>query len=274
MTGPEGRPRIVDSHAHLDMEEFAKDRRETVLRAFEAGVAAILSPADLTRPGSLPEILRLREEFPAVLAAAGVHPHEARHFLESHLEELAREASSGNIRAVGEIGLDFHYDLSPRDVQSEVLRRQLAWAERSGLPVILHSRLSGPDIVAAIDGESFTRGGIVHCFTEDWATAEALLDRGFHISFSGILTFPKAAELRDVAARAPLDRLLVETDSPYLAPVPYRGTGRRNEPAYVIETAKVLAAVRGLSFPELAEATTANFERLFPFAIAGPSMLR
>ncbi len=175
----------------------------------------------------------------------------------------------GAIRAVGEIGLDYHYDLSPVESQKEALRRQLALAAGAGLPVILHSRLAGPDIIAAVDGERFRAGGILHCFTESWDVARAMLDRGFHVSFSGILTFPKAGDLRDVAARVPLDRLLVETDSPYLAPVPYRGSGRRNEPAYVVETARVLAGVRNIPFEDLAEATTANFARLFPFEKAG-----
>jgi TatD DNase family protein len=166
---------------------------------------------------------------------------------------------------VGEIGLDYHYDLSPRDRQREVLRAQLRAARELGLPAILHSRLSGPDIREAIDGERFTAGGILHCFTETWDVARSMLDRGFLISFSGILTFPKAAELREVAGKVPLDRLLVETDSPYLAPVPYRGAGKRNEPAFVVETAKAMAGLRGMALPELAEATTANFARLFPF---------
>jgi TatD DNase family protein len=265
MTAPGERPRLVDSHAHLDSDDFNADRREAVLRAFEAGLVAILCPADLTRPESLPRIRELVGEFPAVLAAAGVHAHEARKFREEHLEELGRAAGGGLVRAVGEIGLDYHYDLSPREAQADALRRQLAWAGRAGLPVILHSRLSGPDIVSAVDEERFANGGILHCFTEGWDTARAMLDRGFHISFSGILTFPKAGELRETAVKVPLDRLLVETDSPYLAPVPYRGAGRRNEPAYVVETAKVLASVRGLPLTELAEATTANFARLFPF---------
>ncbi len=265
MTAPEGRPRLVDSHAHLDSDDFNSDRRDSVLRAFEAGLVAILCPADLTRPESLPRIRELLAEFPAVLAAAGVHAHEARKFREEHLVELGRAAEAGLIRAVGEIGLDFHYDFSPREAQTDTLRRQLVWAEQAGLPVILHSRLSGADIVSAVDEERFTKGGILHCFTEDWDTARAMIDRGFHISFSGILTFPKAGELRETAAKVPLDRLLIETDSPYLAPVPFRGAGRRNEPAYVVETAKVLAGVRGLPLVELAEATTANFARLFPF---------
>ena len=261
--------RLVDSHAHLDVAEFDADRAEAVRRAFAAGVVAVLCPADLTRPESLPAIAGLSAEFPAVMAAAGVHAHQAKDFVEAHLDGLRDLAGRGAIRAVGEIGLDYHYDFSPRDRQHEALRRQLALSGELGLPVILHSRLSGADIIAAVDGERFVRGGILHCFTEDWATARAMLDRGFYISFSGILTFPKAGGLREVAAKVPLDRLLVETDSPYLAPVPYRGSGRRNEPAFVVETARVLAGVRGLPLDELAEATTANFARLFPFEKTG-----
>jgi len=266
----EGKPlRLVDSHAHLDMAEFDADRADVVRRALAAGVLAILCPADLTRASSLPAIAGLAVEFPTVLAAAGVHAHQAKDFTGDHLGELRTLAARGTIRAIGEVGLDYHYDLSPRGLQLDTLRRQLVLAGEVSLPVILHSRLSGADIIAAIDGEKFGRGGILHCFTEDWATARAMIDRGFFVSFSGILTFPKAGELREVAARVPLDRLLVETDSPYLAPVPYRGAGKRNEPAYVVETARVLAGVKSLSLEELGAATTENFARLFPFEKAG-----
>ena len=260
-----GKPELVDSHAHLDMAEFDADRSDVVRRAMAAGVVAILCPADLTRAASLPAIAGLAVEFPTVLAAAGVHPHQAKDFVPGHIRELGELAVRRAIRAVGEIGLDYHYDFSPADLQREALRAQLAFAEGAGLPAILHSRLSGSDIIAAVDGAGFRRGGILHCYTEDWATARAMLDRGFFISFSGILTFPKAGELREVAGKVPLDRLLVETDSPYLAPVPYRGSGRRNEPAFVVETARVLAGVRGLSLEDLAGATTRNFAGLFPF---------
>lgn len=258
-------PRLVDSHAHLDMPEFDPDRSEAVRRAFAAGLAAILCPADLTRPDSLAAIAALAAEFGPILAAAGVHPHQAKDLTEAHLKDLEALAGRSAIRAVGEIGLDYHYDFSPPEAQRRALRAQLALAERLGLPAILHSRLAGADIVAAVDGERFGRGGVLHCFTEDWAVASAMLDRGFLISFSGILTFPKAGALREVAARVPLDRLLIETDSPYLAPVPYRGAGRRNEPAYVVETARVLAGLKGLALEDLAEATTGTFSRLFPF---------
>jgi TatD DNase family protein len=257
--------RLVDSHAHLDAPEFDPDRADVGRRAGEAGIVAILCPADLTRPESLRTIAGLAGSAPAVLAAAGVHPHQAKDISPSHLSELRKLAAAGAIRAVGEIGLDYHYDFSPAEAQRRALRDQLALAGETGLPVVLHSRLSGPDIVAAVDGERFGRGGVLHCFTEDWATARAMLDRGFHISFSGILTFPKAGNLREVAAKVPLDRLLVETDAPYLAPVPYRSSGRRNEPAWVVETARVLAGLKGLPPDDLAEATTGNFAALFPF---------
>jgi TatD DNase family protein len=258
-------PRLVDSHAHLDAPDFDPDREEAVRRAFGAGLAGILCPADLTQPRSLPVLSGLARAFPAVLVAAGVHAHQAKDLADEHLAALRDLAAREEIRAVGEIGLDYHYDFSPRDVQRDVLRRQLRLAQELGLPAILHSRLSGPDIVEAVDGEGFARGGILHCFTETWEMARQMLDRGFFISFSGILTFPKARDMREVAGKIPLERLLVETDSPYLAPVPYRGAVKRNEPAFVVETAKVLAGIRGLPFPDLAEATTRNFAALFPF---------
>jgi len=257
--------RLVDSHAHLDMPDFDADRADVVRRAFAAGLAAILCPADLVRAESLPTAASLAAEFPAVLVAAGVHAHQAKDLLPAHLDRIAQLAAGGVIRAVGEIGLDYHYDFSPVEAQRVALRAQLAAAAAARLPVILHSRLSGADIIAAVDGERFGGGGILHCFTEDWTVARAMLDRGFLVSFSGILTFPKAGDLREVAARVPLDRLLVETDSPYLAPVPHRGSGRRNEPAYVVETARVLAGLKGLSLEALAEATTLNFAAMFPF---------
>jgi len=257
--------RLVDSHAHLDMPEFDPDRADVVRRAGEAGIVAILCPADLTRPESLRTIAGLAGGDPAVLAAAGVHPHQAKDLTPEHLSELRKLAAAGAVRAVGEIGLDYHYGFSPAETQRRALRDQLALAGEAGLPAVLHSRLSGPDIVAAVDGERFACGGILHCYTEDWATARAMLDRGFHVSFSGILTFPKAGDLREVAVKVPLDRLLVETDAPYLAPVPYRGSGRRNEPAWVVETARVLAGLKGLPLDDLAEATTRNFAGLFPF---------
>jgi len=252
---------LVDSHAHLDMEEFDRDRDEVIARAGRAGVGAILCPRELTGARSAAGLGVNEAPGPVLLAAAGVHPHEARRLRPETLGRLGAMAAAREIRAVGEIGLDFHYNLSPPETQRELFRAQLGLAGRAGLPAIIHSRNAGKEILGIIREEGFTSGGVLHCFTETWEIAEAALEAGFYISFSGIVTFPKAGELRAVAAKVPLDRILVETDAPYLAPVPNRG--KRNEPAYVVETARLLAGLRGLPLEEFAAATSANFFRLF-----------
>ncbi len=251
----------VDSHAHLDMPEFDPDREDVLRRAAAAGVATILCPAELSEERSLPAVLALSEAG-NVIAAAGVHPHRAAAFGPADERRLEELAGAGRIRAVGEIGLDYHYDLSPRPAQRAALRAQLAAAARLGLPAIIHSRSSGEDVIEDVDAAGFEGGGILHCFTEAWEIAAKMMDRGFLVSFSGILTFPSAGALREVARRIPLDRLLVETDAPYLAPVPYRG--RRNEPAFVVATIEALASLRGLDPARLAGAAAENFFRLFP----------
>lgn len=255
---------LVDSHAHLDMEEFGPDRIEVVERALRAGLKAILCPSELTQESSFPIIRGLRRKYPCIIAAAGVHPHRAAQLESAVLDGLHDLAARGEIAAVGEIGLDFHYDFSPPSEQRRAFRRQLALAQQSGLPAVIHSRDAGQDIIRAVREEKFGRRGILHCFTEDWSVAAEMMDLGFFISFSGILTFAKAQELRDTAKKIPLDRLLVETDSPFLAPVPLRGR-KRNEPAFVVETARVLAELKAVSLAELAETTTRNFFSLFPF---------
>jgi len=253
---------LVDSHAHLDVPEFDPDREEVIVRAREAGVRTILCPADLISDRSLPTVLEIVDRHPGFLAAAGVHPHQAKDFGDDHLRRIGELRAEGRIVAVGEIGLDFYYDFSTPDEQRRCFREQLLLARSAGLPAIIHSRLAGSDVLASIRETDFDRGGILHCYTEDAATAEAMIDRGFVISFSGILTFANAGPLREVARRIPLDKLLVETDSPYLAPVPLRSQ-KRNEPAFVAETARVLAGLKGVSFDTLAEATTRNFFALF-----------
>jgi TatD DNase family protein len=255
-------PALVDSHAHLDMPEFDADREEVVRRAAAEGVTTVLCPAELTSATSLPETLALVEAHPRFLAAAGVHPHEAKAWGDGPAAALRGLGASGRIAAVGEIGLDFHYNLSPPAAQRRALRDQLLLAGEIGLPAIVHSRLAGIEVVAAVRAAGFVRGGVLHCFTEDWDTASAMMDLGFLISFSGILTFPGAGGLREIARRVPVDRLLVETDSPFLAPVPHRAK-KRNEPAFVVATARVLAGLKDLTYEALAEATTANFEALF-----------
>jgi TatD DNase family protein len=256
------RPALVDSHAHLDMPEFDADREDVVRRARDAGIATVLCPSELASGTSLPTVLNLVAAHPSFLAAAGVHPHQAKAFGERHALALRELGAAGRIAAVGEIGLDFHYEYATPGEQRTAFRDQLRLAGEIGLPVLIHSRLAGPEVVAAVRETGFSRGGILHCFTEGWDTAAAMIDLGFLISFSGILTFPRAEALRDVARKVPAELLLVETDAPFLAPVPFRAK-KRNEPAFVVETARVLAGLKGMPFEDLAAATTRNFFALF-----------
>jgi len=254
---------IADSHAHLDMAEFDPDREEVVRRAWDGGVKALLCPVDLTAPESLPRILGLRQEFPWIAAAAGIHPHQAKDFSPSHLETIRRLAKAGQIAAVGEIGIDHHYDYSPAPAQAEVFRAQLRLAQELALPVVVHSRDAGGEILAAVEEEGFSRGGVLHCFTEKQETAERMVRLGFFVSFSGILTYPNARNLREVAAGLPLEKILVETDSPYLVPQPLRGVKKRNEPLFVIETAGLLADLKSITLEEIAAVTLGNYRSVF-----------
>ena len=258
---------LVDSHAHLDMEEFDEDRDQVVQRAFQEGIISILCPADLTNPKSIEKTFDLIEKYESLIAAAGVHPHQAIHFTPSHTQRIEELVEEKKIKAVGEIGLDFHYDFSPRHEQEEVFRHQLNVAQKLELPVVVHSRNSGREVAKAIEEEHFSNGGILHCFTEDWTMAKRMMNHNFFISFSGILTFPNAQPLREIAKKIPLEKLLVETDSPYLVPFPLKGKKKRNEPAHVIETAKVLAGIKKISLEKLACTTSQNFESLFMFEI-------
>lgn len=256
---------FVDSHAHLSMEDFDGDREEVISRALEKGVEAILCPVELAEAPSLKVTLDLVEKHTGIIAAAGVHPHQAENFSETHADKIKELAEVGKIRAVGEIGLDFHYNFSPPAKQVEVFRKQLNIAQNLSLPVVIHSRLAAETITRALEEESFKLGGILHCFTESLDFARHMLDSSFFISFSGILTYPQAHAIRAAAKEIPLDRLLIETDSPYLVPVPFRGRVKRNEPVNVIEVAATLAALKGISISQLAKTTTQNFVSLFPF---------
>ncbi len=258
---------LVDSHAHLDMEEFDEDRSQVVERAFQEGIKAILCPAEVSNPKSLKNTFELTEKYQAIIAAAGAHPHQAKHFHPDYAQEIEDLAEAKKIKAVGEIGLDFHYKFSEPRAQEEAFHHQLGTAQKLGLPVVVHSRNSGKNVAQAIEEEHFTAGGVVHCFTEDWELARRMIDHNFFISFSGILTFPKAHLLREVAKKIPAERLMVETDSPYLVPFPLQEKKKRNEPAYVTETAKVLAGLKELRLEELAEIVSRNFESLFSFEI-------
>ncbi len=258
---------FVDSHAHINSEDFADDRNLVIERAFQEDIKAILCPADLTESENLRIALDLNAKVPNMLAAAGVHPHNADGFHPGLAETLNRLAGEKAICAVGEIGLDFHYNFSPPAKQIEVFRNQLNIAQDLGLPVVVHSRKAALEIAAAVEEEGFTCGGILHCFTENREFAERMLDHDFLISFSGILTYPNAQSLRDTAKKLPLEKILIETDSPYLVPVPFRGRIKRNEPIYVKEVANALSDIHQIDQGEIARVTTANFASLFPFEI-------
>jgi TatD DNase family protein len=250
---------LVDSHVHLDDPKFDADREQTIERALAAGVERMLAIGTGNGPPDLEVAIRQAERYPFFYATIGVHPHDASKATAETWTRLRELAAHPKVIAVGEIGLDYHYDFSPREVQRAAFERQLAIAAESGKPVVIHTREAWDDTRAALRAH-WQGAGIVHCFTGDEAQARQALDLGFHLSFGGVLTFPKADAVRQAARIAPGDRLLVETDCPYLAPLPHRG--KRNEPAFVVETVRRLAEVRGCAPEEIAELTTRNFERL------------
>jgi TatD DNase family protein len=255
---------LVDSHAHLDASDFDPDRDEMLQRARAAGVSAILAVAcDIN---ALDASAAFAAQHDWIYAAAGVHPHEAKLATETHYETLKRLAEHPKFLAWGEIGVDYHYDHSPREVQQRVFVEQLELARAAHRPVIIHCREAWPDCLRLLEENWRTSGlgGIFHCFSGTLAEAQQGIDMGFLISFAANVTYPKAQDLRDVARDLPLASLLTETDSPYLAPQPLRG--KRNEPAHVAEVAKTLGPVRNLPPAEFATATTDNFRRFFLLA--------
>ena len=259
---------LVDSHCHLDGPRFTEDREAVIARALEAGVERMLSIGSGDGPPDLEAAIRIADRYAPVWATVGVHPHDAEKATGATLQELEALLRHPKVVGLGEIGLDYHYDHSPRDVQKAVFRDQLAVAKSAGVPVIIHTREAWDDTFAILEEHWAPAGlpGIMHCFSGGVAEAERSMAMGFRISIAGVVTFPKSDELRAVAKVVPADRLLVETDSPYLAPVPHRG--KRNEPAYVVETAKRVAAERGVSYEELCRVTAENFGKLFPAAAA------
>jgi len=257
---------MIDSHCHLADEAFARDLGEVVSRAKAAGVERVLVILEAGNPKEAEQAAALSALWPQTRYAIGVHPHQAHAFGEdpARAASVVREqlASTPLARAVGEIGLDYHYDFSPRDVQQAVFRAQLRLACELDLPVVLHTREAEDDTVAILEAEGAGRvRGVLHCFTGTAALADAGLALGLYVSFAGILTFPKAEELRTVARRVPIERTLTETDSPFLAPPPHRG--KRNEPAYVARVVETLAALHAADASDLARRTAANFHTLF-----------
>lgn len=252
---------LVDSHCHLDFPDFSAERDAVVARAKAAGVGMMVTIS--TRVKRFDEIRAIAEAYENVWCSVGTHPHNAGEETEITTEDLVRLSAHRKVVAIGEAGLDYFYDKAPRDAQAEGLRRHIAAARQTGLPLVIHSR-DADDDMAAILTEETGKGAfpfVLHCFSSGAALAETGVKLGGYVSFSGILTFRKSDELRDIAKKIPLDRLLVETDSPYLAPMPHRG--QRNEPAYVAHTAQVLAGTLGLTEDAIARQTTANFLRLF-----------
>jgi TatD DNase family protein len=250
---------LVDSHCHLDDAQFDADREAVIERARAAGVETMLAVGTGNGPPDLEDGIRLAERYPLMVASVGVQPHDASKARPETYARLRELAAHPKVVAIGEIGLDYHYHFSPPEVQREVFARQLELARELWLPVIIHTREAWPDTLRLL-GEAPLAGGIMHCFSEGPEEAEQALALGFHISFAGVVTFPKALRIQAAARMVPLERLLVETDAPYLAPVPHRG--KRNEPAFVVETARKLAALRGTTLEQIAAATTENFKRL------------
>jgi TatD DNase family protein len=252
---------LIDSHCHLDFPDFAEQLDAVVARARAAGIERMVTIS--TRVRRQPEVLAIADRFAEVYCSLGTHPHYAHEELDVTPAELVRRSRTAKVVAIGEAGLDYHYDNSPREAQERGFRTHIAAARESALPLVIHSREADDDTARILE-EEMGQGAfaaVLHCFTGGRELARRAVALGHFISFTGILTFKNSEDLRTIAAELPADRILVETDAPYLAPGKYRG--RRNEPAYVVEIAKVLAEVRGVSLDAIAEQTTANFYRLF-----------
>ncbi len=252
---------LVDSHCHLDFPDFSEQREAIVTRALEAGIGRMVTIS--TRVRKFPQVLEITETFDPVYCSVGTHPHNADEELDVSVEDLVHLSNHPKVVAIGEAGLDYHYDKAPRDAQAQVFRTHIAAARQTGLPLVIHARAADDDMAAILEEET-GKGAfsfILHCFSSGRGLAETGIALGGYVSFSGILTFRNSADLRAIAADVPRDRLLVETDAPYLAPVPFRG--KRNEPSFVVQMAKVLAETIGVSEAEIAKLTTDNFFRLF-----------
>jgi len=253
---------MIDSHCHLDSEQFNDDREAVIERALAAGVESMVAIGSGDGPPDLEAGIRLADRYPFIYATIGVHPHDAANATVETYRRLSELTAHAKVIAIGEIGLDFHYDHSPRDVQRDVFVEQMRIARDAQKPIVIHTRSAWEDTIAllrehwALSG----LGGIIHCFSEGPREAEQALAIGFHISFAGIVTFPKATAIQEAARITPSDRLLIETDAPFLAPVPKRG--KRNEPAFVVETARKLAELRGVTAGEIAQTTADNWRRL------------
>jgi TatD DNase family protein len=252
---------LVDSHCHLDFPDFASELDAVVARAADAHLMRLVTIS--TRVRRFAGILAIAERFPDVFCSVGTHPHYAHEELDVTPDDLVAHTRHPKVVAIGEAGLDYHYDNSPRDAQERGFRNHIAAARATGLPLVIHAREADADVAQILEEETGQGAfpAVLHCFTGGTELARRAVALGLYVSFSGILTFKNSSVLRTVAAELPADRILVETDAPYLAPNPFRG--KRNEPAYVVETAKILAETRGVSFAQIAQQTSDNFFRLF-----------
>jgi TatD DNase family protein len=261
---------LIDSHAHIDFPQFDEDRNAMFDRARAAGVSTLLAIGSGPGPEKLDAAIPFAEEHDWIYATVGIHPHEAKDLTPQHLDRLSELAEHPKVIAWGEIGLDYFYDHSPREIQDRVFREQLVLARQARLPIVIHCRDAWADCMNVLEEvwRPTGLGGILHCFTSTPEDAQRGIEMGFMVSFAGNSTYPKAANLREVAKALPLENILIETDAPFLAPQGYRG--KRNEPAYVAEVAKAIANVRNLRAEEVASATAANFRRFFGL-VEGPA---
>lgn len=254
---------MIDSHCHLDNPQFDPDRDAVIERALASGVERMLVIGTGEGPPDLEAGIRLADRYAPIYATVGIHPHDASKATSETYKQLGQLLKHPKVVALGEIGLDYHYDHSPREVQRDVFLEQMTIAAEAGKPIVIHTREAWEDTLALL--ETYWRprglGGIMHCFSGNPDQAALCLDLGFHLSFGGIITFPKSADVQEAARRAPADRILIETDAPYLAPVPHRG--KRNEPAFIGQTARKLADLRGVTPEEIDRVTSENFVRLF-----------
>jgi TatD DNase family protein len=253
---------LIDSHAHIQGKEYAGEVEAVIARAREAGVGKIIAVGGAGDMSSNTEAVALAKTFPDIYATVGMHPHDAKDVGSDELKKLKDLAAAPKVIAVGETGLDYYYDHSPREVQRRVFGQFIHLARETGLPIVVHERDAAQHVADLLQTEGAGKlRGVIHCFTGNYEAARAYLDLGFYISFTGIITFKNADALRDVVRKVPLDRMFIETDSPYLTPVPHRG--KRNEPAYVRYVGETIASVKGLSLEEVARVTTESVKTLF-----------
>jgi TatD DNase family protein len=255
---------LIDSHAHIQGKEYAGEVTAVIARAREAGVKKIIAVGGAGDMSSNTDAIALAESFPNVYATVGMHPHDAKDVGEKELNRLKELAANPRVVAIGETGLDYYYDHSPREVQRRAFGRFIEMARQTELPIVVHERDAARDVADLLRSEGAGNiRGVIHCFTGNYEAAREYLDLGFYLSFTGIITFKNAEPLREVVRKVPLQRMFVETDSPYLTPVPHRG--KRNEPAYVRFVADLVAKIKTVSLEEVARTTTSNVKELFRF---------